>query len=105
MIKLSLLITAFSGAVSSLVFENKLSFVRALILTFSGTATAVFTHSMILSHFSLGENYTSGITFITGLLSMKTMAIVAAVLDKLKSNPHILLRYVRSNKSDPGANL
>lgn len=95
MIKITVLLSALSGAVSSLVFETKISFFRALILITAGATCAIFTHPILHHYLNVPEVLSPGTAFIFGLLSMKVAAILYRVLDMIRENPSIVLKYVR----------
>jgi hypothetical protein len=91
-IKASILIAGFMGAVASLLFEDKLSFSRAILILSSGATTAAYLHEPIKHFFSVPESWSAGLGFICGFTAMKILKLIldkaAAAAIKLRQTPN-----------------
>lgn len=75
-IKFSILIAGFMGAVASLLFEDRLSFKRGVVILSSGAATAAYLHPLLMHYGNLSEKFSVATGFILGLISMKVLKLI-----------------------------
>ena len=87
-IKLSVLVAGLIGGIVSLTYETKLSFSRALLLIIGGASTAAYLHPVMSHYLSADNQFSSGIGFVLGLVSMKIINFIMANAEK------ILAKYV-----------
>lgn len=97
-IKLSVLVAGLIGGIVSLTYETRLSFSRALLLIVGGASTAAYLHPLMAHYFSLDNQFSSGVGFVLGLVSMKIINFIMANAEK------ILEKYVKINGTDIESN-
>lgn len=78
-IKISILVAGFMGAVASLLFEDRLSFKRGIVILSSGAATAAYLHPVLMHYGNLSEKFSVATGFVLGLVSMK---VLKTIMDK-----------------------
>jgi len=104
-IKLHSIVAGISGGIVSLLFEEKLSFFRASLLTFTGGISAGYfsnylEHTMELSPPSVGFY-----AFLAGLSAMRIIKILFALLEKVQKNPIVLAQFIPYIRLNNGNNL
>lgn len=97
-IKLSVLVAGLIGGIVSLTYETRLSFSRALLLIVGGASTAAYLHPLMAHYLSLDNQFSSGVGFVLGLVSMKIINFIMANAEK------ILEKYVKINGTDTESN-
>jgi hypothetical protein len=86
-IKLSVLISGLIGGIVSLTYDTKISFARALLLILGGASTAAYLQPVAQHYLGLPEQFSTGLGFIMGLVSMKIIEFLIENTEKyLKSN-------------------
>lgn len=69
--KLSVLLSGLIGGIVSLTHETKISTYRALLLILGGASTAAYLQPVAQHYLGLPEQFSTGLGFIMGLVSMK----------------------------------
>jgi hypothetical protein len=102
-IKLSVLIAGLAGAIASLTFERKLTFLKALFLISTGAVTAGYLHPVFSHYLGAPDSFSSAIGFILGLVSMRLLEFI---LDRFIPylSSFIKLNNVVRSKSDSDDN-
>ena len=93
-IKFSVLISGLIGGIVALTFEEKLSFLRALLIIFTGGVTAAYSSQALIHYFELKEVYVHFFGFLTGLISMRITAVIGNFTKKIVEDPSILLKII-----------
>lgn len=70
-LKFSVLLAGLIGGIVSLTYEEKISFKRALLLILVGASTAAYLQPIAEHIAGLSENFSTGLGFVLGLVSMK----------------------------------
>ena len=94
-IKLSVLVAGLVGGIVSLTYEEKISFQRAVLLIVAGASTAAYLQPLAEHYMSIPENFSSGLGFVLGLISMK-------LIDSVMINAtHLLDKYLYAKRNNP----
>lgn len=97
-IKLSVLIAGLVGGIVSLTYHEKTSFSRAILMITSGAATAAYLQPFAQSYFDLPEQFSVGLGFVLGLVSMRVIKALLTSSDKLLKDPLTLLKpFINKN--------
>lgn len=117
-VKISVLVSGIVGGIISLTFEQKISFVKALVMIFTGASTTAVTYPALESYFSIQPAFANGLGFLLGLIAMRLIDLIMAIVDKIapaikfltgyfvdkvKANPAILLNPSRYGELFSGA--
>lgn len=81
-IKLSVLVSGFIGGIVSLTYETKISFLRALLLITGGASTAAYLQPVAQHYIGLPEQFSTGLGFVMGLVSMKIIEFLIENTEK-----------------------
>lgn len=94
-IKLSVLVAGLVGGIVSLTYEEKISFQRAVLLIVAGASTAAYLQPLAEHYMSIPENFSSGLGFVLGLISMK-------LIDSVMINAtNLLNKYLYAERVNP----
>ena len=96
--KLPVLVSGIVGGIISLTFEQKISFLKAIVMIFTGGSTAALTYPALEVYFSLQPQFANAVGFLLGLISMRVIDILLILLDRIKSNPALLLHLFNPAK-------
>ena len=100
-VKLHIIISGLVGGIIALTFEEKASFRRAILLIFTGAATAAYTNSAIISYFGISDLYANALGFITGLSAMKIIPLLIDFVIRIVKNPNVFIKLLtRDTKPD-----
>lgn len=84
-IKLSVLVSGLIGGIVSLTYETKISFARALLLIAGGASTAAYLQPVAQHYLGLPEQFSTGLGFVMGLVSMKIIEFLIENAEKYLS--------------------
>ena len=93
-IKIHSIVAGISGSIVSLLFEEKLSFFRAVLLTFTGGTTAGYFSSYLEHTWSLSHASVGFYAFLAGLTAIRVIKVLFALLDKAQKNPMVLAQFI-----------
>ena len=104
-IKLSVLIAGLVGGTASLTYYDNIPARRAILMIFSGAATAAYLQPMAELYLSLNERVSVGFGFILGLASMKIIDFVIKNTERFLRIKFLLQNEVPQNgTSQPASN-
>lgn len=107
-IKIHSIVAGISGGIVSLLFEEKLSFFRAVLLTFTGGITAGYFSNYLEHTWQLNPPSVGFYAFLAGLTAIRVIRIIFALLDKIQKNPIVLAQlipYIRLNNGNNLSNI
>lgn len=84
-IKLATLIFSFLGAAVSLSYAKELTRWQALTALTTGTVASVAATPLVLHYLGLSEGFERGVAFMVGLVAMRAIPAILALVDRIKS--------------------
>lgn len=81
-IQWSVLVSGLIGGIVSLTYETKISFSRAILLILGGASTAAYLQPLAQHYIGLPEQFSSGLGFVMGLVSMKIIEFLIENAEK-----------------------
>jgi len=97
-IKISVVVSGIVGGIISLTYEQRISFLKALIMIFTGGATTALTYPALEAYFSINPAFANAVGFFLGLIAMRLIDVTLSLVDKIKSNPVLLLHLFNPSK-------
>lgn len=98
-IKLSAFVGGIIGGIVSLTFEEKLSFIRAVLLIFTGGVMAGYGFTGAQQYLHTDVHLSGLVGFSIGLLSMRIVKLIFKIADRIIANPAIIFSYVELIKN------
>lgn len=100
-IKLSVLVSGLIGGIVSLTYETKISFLRALFLIAGGASTAAYLQPIAQHYIGLPEQFSTGLGFVMGLVSMKIIEFLIENTEKYLKSTVRLKNGTDTNSDKP----
>lgn len=83
-VKIATAVYAFFGAAISLSYAKEMSPLQVAISVVSGVITSVAVQPLVMVKFDLSPSVSNSIAFLLGLISMRAIPVVLAVVDRFK---------------------
>jgi len=83
-IKIATLVFSFLGAAVSLSYAKEMTRTQAVVAVLAGTAVAVSAAPLALHYLGLSEPFERGIAFFSGLVAMRAVPVLLALVDRVR---------------------
>lgn len=98
-LKFSALVAGIVGGIISLTFEQRLSFMRAVLLIFTGGITSGYAFNFCQHVWGMSDELSGFFGFVMGLVSMRLIGSLIKVAEQVKENPATVLSFVELFKA------